>query len=83
MGHASSLKVIIETPYAETILKAIEPELSSLPSRRVKASARLQDGDLALEIVAEDLVALRAGMNALLRWVVAIDECLRLVDSRQ
>lgn len=81
MGHASSLRIIVETPYGDTILKAIKPELLSLPSRRVRASIKLRDGALDLSLYAEDLVALRAGLNTFLRWIIALDKCLRLIDS--
>ncbi len=80
MGHVSSLRLIVQTPHADTILKAVEPELSSLPSRRIRASIQLKDGALDLVLDADDLVALRAGLNTFLRWIIALDKCLRLVD---
>jgi tRNA threonylcarbamoyladenosine modification (KEOPS) complex Pcc1 subunit len=79
-GHSSNLRITVETPYGEIILKAIEPELSSLPSRRIRASIQLKNGALDLVLDADDLVALRAGLNTFLRWIIALDKCLRLLD---
>ncbi|MCS7146192.1 MAG: KEOPS complex subunit Pcc1 [Nitrososphaerota archaeon] len=79
MSHKVNLKVSLHTPYSETILKAIQPEISSLPSRRIRASARFEGDELILEFFAEDLVALRAGLNTFLRWVIAADNCLRTI----
>ncbi len=80
-GHSSSLRMTVETPYGDIILRAIEPELSSMPSRRVRASIQLREGALDLSLDADDLVALRAGLNTFLRWVIALDKCLLLLDS--
>lgn len=82
MAHASILEVKVATSNADTILKAITPELKSIPSRRIKASIRCVNGGLLLCLEAEDLVALRAGMNTFLRWIAAIEKCVSLVDSK-
>jgi len=79
--HESLLKIWIETHYAGTIIEALRPELDSLPARRVKASARHTGEGMVLELAARDLVALRAGLNTLLRWVSALERCLRLIEG--
>ncbi|GBC71143.1 hypothetical protein HRbin02_00922 [Candidatus Calditenuaceae archaeon HR02] len=83
VGHPSRLRIIVETPYSDTILRAIKPELSSLPSRRVRASIQLREGALDLNLDADDLVALRAGLNTFLRWIISLDKCLCLIDARE
>ncbi|MEM0445392.1 MAG: KEOPS complex subunit Pcc1 [Nitrososphaerota archaeon] len=80
LAHASSLEVKIQTLQAETILKAIAPELESLPTRRVKAAISCLEDGLILTLEAEDLVALRAGLNTFLRWISAIERCLSLTE---
>lgn len=81
-SHEAFLRMKIQTPHAETILKSIQPELSSLPSQRLKASLEIDGNDLVINLHADDLVALRAGLNTFLRWVIALDNTLQAITDK-
>jgi len=56
----------------QTILESLEPETNSPTSARSLAQLSEEGGFLILKIEAKDTVALRAALNAYLRWINAI-----------
>jgi tRNA threonylcarbamoyladenosine modification (KEOPS) complex Pcc1 subunit len=65
----------------ETLLDALNPEANAPVTRR--ANVRLQkDGlFLAITVEAEDTVALRATLNAYLRWISSTVNVIQLVEN--
>jgi tRNA threonylcarbamoyladenosine modification (KEOPS) complex Pcc1 subunit len=55
----------------QTILRSLEPEINS-PAARSRASLAKEDDYLILKIEAKDTIALRAALNAYLRWINSI-----------
>lgn len=55
---------------AKVVLKAIGPELQSVPSERSSVSVELERNTLNLVIDAEDTTSLRASVNSYLRWII-------------
>ena len=55
----------------QTILRSLEPETNS-PTARSRASLAKEGNCLILKIEAKDTVALRAALNAYLRWINSI-----------
>ena len=55
----------------QTILRSLEPEINS-PTARSRASLTGEGDYLILKIEAKDTVALRAALNAYLRWINSI-----------
>lgn len=73
MLKMAEIQIIIgplEGEIATTIIKAIRPELISAPSDRVNISLESEGEELTFHITAEDITALRAAVNAYLRWVM-------------
>jgi len=56
----------------QTILKSLEPETHTPISARSRAQLSGKGDFLILKIEAKDTVALRAALNAYLRWINAI-----------
>jgi tRNA threonylcarbamoyladenosine modification (KEOPS) complex Pcc1 subunit len=56
----------------ETVLRSLEPEVNTPAAVRSKASLARGEGFLILEVQAKDTVALRATLNAYLRWINSI-----------
>ena len=66
---------------AQTILYALEPETESVPSERATTTIRVDGPKLIIEILAEDLTALRAAMNSFLAWISGAKRALEYVNS--
>ncbi|MCW4024630.1 MAG: KEOPS complex subunit Pcc1 [Candidatus Bathyarchaeota archaeon] len=66
---------------AATLLNALEPEVNSPLNRRTKISLAAKDAFLVLSVEAEDTVALRAALNAYLRWIGSTVSVLELVEQ--
>lgn len=65
------------------VCKALMPEVNKPPATRSRASLKKEKRSLILVVEARDTVALRAALNAYLRWVATICEVistLRLAD---
>jgi len=61
--------------HAETIYRALQPELSEEVHPRSRAECTLEDtGTLVLEVFSRDIPALRASLNMWLRLVNVADE---------
>ncbi len=64
-----------------TILGALTPEANAPPTRRAVIKLN-QDGlSLVVSVEAEDTVALRATLNAYLRWISSTVSIMDLVDK--
>ncbi len=64
-----------------TILKSLEPEANRPINMRAKVVME-QDGDfVVLKVEATDAVALRAALNAYLRWIGSTMRVLKTVDN--
>ena len=61
------------------LLEALAPEASSPMTRRAKVVLRKEGAFLLLRVEAEDTVALRATLNAYLRWVSSTMNVLEVV----
>jgi tRNA threonylcarbamoyladenosine modification (KEOPS) complex Pcc1 subunit len=63
----------------ETVLKALKPEMQKPPTSRSKSVLKMEGNCLVLEVEAKDTVALRAALNAHLRWINSIIDILDLL----
>ena len=62
---------------AELLFAALNPETKSGPSDRATTSVSIRDSILVIDILANDLTAMRAAMNSYLAWVSA---CIRTAE---
>jgi len=69
--------------YSEIFFKALEPEVRKPPTTRSRAILEKEDDVLILKIEAKDTVALRAAVNAYLRWVSCIYDCLLMLSKEE
>ena len=53
----------------ETVFKALKPEVDKPATMRSRAKLEKDDNFLVLKVEARDTVALRAALNAYLRWI--------------
>jgi len=67
--------------HSEIIFKALEPEVKKPPTMRSRAFLEKNNSVLILKIEAKDTVALRAAVNAYLRWISSIYDCFSTIDS--
>ena len=67
----------------ETIFKALEPEVRKSTTLRSRESLEKEDGFLVLRVEANDTVALRAALNAYLRWINSIIDALGVMEKHQ
>jgi len=65
-----------------TILRSLEPEVNS-PTARSQASLADEDSCLILKIEAKDTVALRAALNAYLRWINSILNVFQTLEREE
>ncbi|HIE14721.1 TPA: hypothetical protein EYP70_05555 [Candidatus Bathyarchaeota archaeon] len=65
-----------------TVFKGLEPEVKSPATTRFKASIEKSGNLLILTVEAKDTVALRAALNAYLRWINSMINVLEVVKSR-
>lgn len=61
---------------AETILKAISPEINTIPSKRTEVSLKRIGTKIFLLIYSKDTTALRAAVNSYLRLIKTAHEVL-------
>jgi tRNA threonylcarbamoyladenosine modification (KEOPS) complex Pcc1 subunit len=69
--------------HLEIVCKALEPEARKPPSMRSRAILEKEDDVLILKIEAKDTVALRATVNAYLRWISSIYDCLLMLSKEE
>jgi len=67
--------------HLEIIFKALLPEVRKPPTMRSRASLEKDDTFLILKIEAKDTVALRAAVNAYLRWIDSIRNVLGVLEK--
>jgi len=67
--------------HLEIIFKALEPEVRKTPTMRSQAFLEKEDTFLVLKIEAKDTVALRAAVNAYLRWIDSIRNVLGVLEK--
>jgi tRNA threonylcarbamoyladenosine modification (KEOPS) complex Pcc1 subunit len=63
-----------------TLLSALVPEADASPTKRAKASFEREGEFLVLKVEAEDTVALRATLNAYLRWIGSTVKVLEVME---
>lgn len=66
----------------ETVLEAIIPEVKSSVSRRARTTIEKEDETLVLRVEARDTVALRASLNAYLRWINSTLKVLEVLGAK-
>ncbi len=67
--------------YLRTVLDALRPETRNFPSGRSRTMVEEEDGSLILRFEAKDTSALRAAINAYLRWISLTQNILESVDN--
>lgn len=64
----------------QTIFKALKPEMQKPPTSRSRAILKVENDYLILKIEARDTVALRAALNAYLRWINSMSNVLESLN---
>lgn len=59
---------------------ALEPEVNAPVTHRAKVSLQVQENLLVLTVDADDTVALRATINAYLRWIASTVNVIELIE---
>jgi len=65
----------------EIVYRALMPEVAKPATTRSKADLKIENTFLVLAVEARDTVALRAALNAYLRWVSAVCNVLSVLDK--
>ena len=76
-----ALKLLYDR-HLETVLVALEPEIERPLSVRSSVSLAQEDECLVLRVEARDTVALRATLNAYLRWIGSLLHTLDILNAR-
>lgn len=81
-----NVKAIIRLRFNEqkqiaTLIKALTPETKANVTRRAKVTLEKNDLFLVLTVEAEDTIALRATLNAYLRWVNSTINVMNVVKN--
>jgi tRNA threonylcarbamoyladenosine modification (KEOPS) complex Pcc1 subunit len=63
------------------LFKALAPESEAPPTKRAKTILEKEGKFLILKVEAEDTVALRATLNAYLRWIGSTVNVLKIVEK--
>jgi tRNA threonylcarbamoyladenosine modification (KEOPS) complex Pcc1 subunit len=64
------------------VLKALEPEVKKSITMRSKTTLKKDNALLILNVEARDTVALRAALNAYLRWINSIVNVLEVLEKQ-
>jgi tRNA threonylcarbamoyladenosine modification (KEOPS) complex Pcc1 subunit len=64
-----------------TLLTALAPEADAPVTRRAKAILEKEGTFLVLKVEADDTVALRATLNAYLRWIGSTVKVLEVIEQ--
>jgi tRNA threonylcarbamoyladenosine modification (KEOPS) complex Pcc1 subunit len=64
-----------------TLLEALAPEAEKQVGTRAKAALEREGNFLVLKVEAKDTVALRAALNAYLRWIGSAVNVLEVVEK--
>lgn len=65
----------------EIVQRALAPETAKPPTSRSRTRLEVEDGCLVLKVEARDTVALRAALNAYLRWISSLCDVLSVLNS--
>jgi tRNA threonylcarbamoyladenosine modification (KEOPS) complex Pcc1 subunit len=65
----------------EIVYRALMPEVEKPATTRSKASLKIEGDFLVLSVEAKDTVALRAALNAYLRWISTCTTLLRTLEN--
>jgi len=68
---------------AKIVFEALNPETMSSPTPRSKVEIAIEGKRIMLTINARDTTALRAAVNAYLRWINSIRKVLEMLQSCQ
>lgn len=68
-----------EQRHLEIIRKALEPEIRKPLTMRSRVFLKKKSNMIVLKIEAKDTIALRASVNAYLRWISTIHDCLSML----
>jgi tRNA threonylcarbamoyladenosine modification (KEOPS) complex Pcc1 subunit len=63
------------------VFKALKPETLSQPTARSRTEVQLKGNNILLRIKANDTTALRAAVNAYLRWMYSTQKVLEVLES--
>jgi len=66
----------------QTILNSLKPEVNNPATTRARTILKKEDRSLVLRVEADDTVALRASLNAYLRWINSILNVLEVLEAR-
>ncbi|UCE91266.1 MAG: hypothetical protein JSV90_07605 [Methanobacteriota archaeon] len=81
MTLANRAKLTIRTEHADVVRQALSPELAEkIPRTSVTVTGR--DGEVVIEIEANDLTALRAALNSYIRWGDVAEETAQEAGRR-
>jgi tRNA threonylcarbamoyladenosine modification (KEOPS) complex Pcc1 subunit len=64
------------------VFKALEPEVDKPVTMRSRAKLEKEDNFLVLKVEAGDTVALRAALNAYLRWINSMMNVLEVLEKQ-
>jgi len=67
--------------HLETVFKALEPEIKKPATVRSRAILEKNSEFLVLKVEARDTVALRATLNAYLRWINSMVHVLEVLEA--
>lgn len=65
----------------EIVFKALKPEVEKSVTMRSRAKLEKDDNFLVLKVEARDAVALRAALNAYLRWINSTLNVLEVLEK--
>jgi len=68
--------------HLEIVFRALEPEVKKPATLRSKANLEKNDTFLILKVEARDSVALRAALNAYLRWINSMTNVLEVLKKQ-
>lgn len=68
--------------HLKTVFKAMEPEVKKPTTRRSSTSLEKEKEYLALKVEAKDTAALRAALNAYLRWINSTASILEVLEEQ-
>ncbi len=75
----SILEIPLESErIAKILYSALLPETESIPSERATTSISVKGSSLIVEIIANDLTAMRAALNSYIAWISA---CMKTIES--
>ena len=69
--------------HLKIVFEALQPEVRKPLTMRSRAKLEKENTFLILKIEAKDTVALRAAVNAYLRWISSIYDCLLTLSKEE